>query len=148
MKTVFDARSRGELLERFGRVAPGRRPLWGKMDAPRMVCHLNDALRMGLGELATTPVGNAVLRNPLVSWLLINVLPWPKGTPTAPELLAAPSATWDADTSAFRALLERVGAADPRGSWPTHPIFGRLTGKRWGELTYRHVDHHLRQFGE
>lgn len=148
MKTVFDARARGELLERFGRIEPGRRPLWGKMDAPRMVAHLNDALRMGLGELATKPKGNALFRNPVVRWLLINVLPWPKGTPTAPELLAAPPGGWDADTRAFRELLERVGAADPRGSWPEHPMFGRLSGRGWGELVYRHVDHHLRQFGE
>ncbi|HEX2204125.1 MAG TPA: DUF1569 domain-containing protein [Longimicrobium sp.] len=147
MKTVFDAGMRGTLLERFGRITPERRPLWGAMDAPRMVAHLNDALRMGLGELPTEPVGNAILRNPLVSWLLINVLPWPKGTPTAPELLAAPPGAWDADTRVFRELLERVGAAGPRAGWPAHPIFGRLSGKRWGELVYRHVDHHLRQFG-
>ena len=28
-----------------------------------------------------------------------------------------------------------------------HPFFGRLSGKQWGETQYKHVDHHLRQFG-
>jgi len=26
-------------------------------------------------------------------------------------------------------------------------VFGRLSAKQWGVLMYRHVDHHLRQFG-
>ena len=25
--------------------------------------------------------------------------------------------------------------------------FGRLSGDQWGRLTYKHADHHLRQFG-
>ena len=28
-----------------------------------------------------------------------------------------------------------------------HPFFGRLTGDQWGRLSYKHLDHHLRQFG-
>jgi len=28
-----------------------------------------------------------------------------------------------------------------------HGFFGPLTGKQWGETQYKHVDHHLRQFG-
>jgi len=26
-------------------------------------------------------------------------------------------------------------------------FFGKLSGKEWGELMYKHIDHHLRQFG-
>ena len=29
----------------------------------------------------------------------------------------------------------------------THSFFGRLSGDEWGRLMYKHLDHHLRQFG-
>jgi hypothetical protein len=28
-----------------------------------------------------------------------------------------------------------------------HPMFGRMSGRLWSQLTYRHFDHHLTQFG-
>jgi len=28
-----------------------------------------------------------------------------------------------------------------------HAFFGSLTGAEWGVSTYKHLDHHLRQFG-
>ena len=51
MKTLFDAKVHVEILERFGGVSPDRRPLWGRMNASRMVAHLSDQLRMGLGDI-------------------------------------------------------------------------------------------------
>ncbi|MGH9801334.1 MAG: DUF1569 domain-containing protein, partial [Blastocatellia bacterium] len=30
---------------------------------------------------------------------------------------------------------------------PEHPAFGKLSTKDWGALTYKHMDHHFRQFG-
>lgn len=145
-KTAFDPSARAELVRRMEQVRPDKPPLWGKMNAGQMLAHLNASLAMGLGELKVarkrTPIAN-----PLGRWLLIYVLKWPAGTPTAPELLATPPAEWSADLARFRDLLERVGSRPQSGEWPRHPAFGVMTGKQWGALTYKHLDHHLRQFG-
>jgi len=74
-------------------------------------------------------------------------MPFPKGAPTSPELSARPPGDWDREVVALRALVEQFGRRDPNGRWPDHPAFGRLTGRAWGVLVYRHSDHHLRQFG-
>jgi hypothetical protein len=79
--------------------------------------------------------------------LVIYWLPWPKGTPTAPEFLAQPSGTWDDDLAALRSAIARFAARDPASDWPRHPAFGALDGRMWGVLAWRHLDHHLRQFG-
>jgi hypothetical protein len=126
-------------------IDPGRRPLWGKMNSGQMLAHLNASLAMACGELDAKPK-QTPLSNPLVRWLVIHVLPWPKGTPTAPELLATPPGEWAADLVQFRQLLERAGAQSPDVDWPRHPAFGKMKGKLWGALIHRHVDHHLRQF--
>lgn len=57
-------------------------------------------------------------------WLVIYVVPWPKGK--------APTA---------------AAARGPSGSWAEHPAFGNMSGKDYGALIYRHFNHHLTQFG-
>jgi hypothetical protein len=148
MKNIFDPAVRAELVERMGRVPPDRKPLWGKMDAPRMLCHVTDALRVAVGDIPARSKGKKAFANPVVRWLLIYALPWPRGkAQTAPEMLTTKPESWDGDMAAFRTLLERAGAVGPGGSWAEHPLFGNISGKTWGDLAYRHLDHHLRQFG-
>lgn len=146
VKTVFDPAARAELLQRMEMLRPDAPARWGKMNAPRMLAHLNAGMAMGLGELAVKPK-RSPLANPLGRWLGIYALKWPQGAPSAPELLAVPAAEWDADLARFRDLLERTGNCSPAGAWPRHPAFGAMTGKQWGDLIYKHIDHHLRQFG-
>jgi hypothetical protein len=144
-KTMFDRAAREELRRRMESIQPERPPLWGKMNSGQMLAHVNASLAMATGELPTKPK-NTPMANPLVRWLVIYVMPWPKGTPTAPELLATPPGEWAADLVEFRDLLERAGTRSPDGDWPRHPAFGQMKGKHWGVLVYKHLDHHLRQF--
>ena len=41
--------------------------------------------------------------------------------------------------------LQAKGPAATDGN--VHGFFGPLTGDEWGICQYKHVDHHLRQFG-
>ena len=89
-----------------------------------------------------------VLRYWPIKQLVIYVLPFPKGAPTAPELLArCDKADLEIEQAAFRALAAAVAAKPATDAWPEHPAFGALTHKAWGVLAWRHADHHLRQFG-
>jgi hypothetical protein len=146
MTTLFDSDARERILARIDRLAPQQKPLWGRMDAPRMIVHLTAQLHTGLGELKCapkkTPLNNWLMRRLIVYWL-----PWPKGSPTAPEFLAQPSATWNEDMATLRSAIARFGARGEGGEWPQHPAFGALSGRMWGVLAWRHLDHHLRQFG-
>jgi len=48
----------------------------------------------------------------------------------------------------LRGLIERFTAAGPAGgTMHPHSFFGRLTPEEWATLMYKHLDHHLRQFG-
>ena len=147
MPTFWDAAAREEFCQRVARLRPDTPARWGKFDAPQMVAHLNDAMRMASGELPIPP-----RKTPLRYWpirkLVIYVLPFPKGAPTAPQLLArCEAADLATEQAAFRALAERVAAKPSTDAWPHHPAFGALTHADWGVLAYRHTDHHLRQFG-
>jgi hypothetical protein len=145
-KSIFQARARAELQQRLATLTPDRAPLWGKMNAPKMVVHLADALKMALGELPVKP-RKVPLRFPIIKQLVIYVLPWPKGTPTAPELLARAPAAWNGEIVTLSALIEKFSTRTAREPWPPHPAFGKMSGRLWGALVYRHCDHHFTQFG-
>lgn len=146
MKTIWDAAARDEIGARLSRLEADERGRWGKFTAPQMVTHLIAATRMALGDLHV-PSKNLPLRYPPLKQLIIYVLPFPKGAPTAPQLLAVPPAEWQTDVETLRTLVGRFATADVNAEWPEHPAFGHLSGKAWGVLVYRHTDHHLRQFG-
>lgn len=145
MPTLYDPARRQELLDRLGRLTHDRPARWGRFNAPRMVAHLREAMRLATGELVVAPRPfplKIVLRQ-----LAIHILPFPKGAPTAPELLAREPAEWRSDVAALAAAIERVREPAPGAVLPDHPIFGRMRAQDWGVLLYRHVDHHFRQFG-
>ena len=147
MKTIFETDIRAAIVERVRRLTPDAQPHWGRLDAPKLLCHLGDQLRMGLGDIPTTPVPGP-LRHPPFKQLVLYWLPWPRGKAEAPkEDFTTFASTWDEEVQNLENLIDRFAHQDPVASWPPNPVFGSRSGRAWGVLSYRHLDHHLRQFG-
>lgn len=146
-QTMWNAADRQAILDRFDRLTPDARPKWGKFDAPRMVAHVTDTVRWSIGELAVVPTRKSPIGFWPVNVLIMFYLPWPKGVPTAPELVERSPSAWTSELQSLRAAIDRFAARDVNGSWTPHIAFGRISGEQWGRLTYRHLNHHLTQFG-
>ena len=144
--TIFESAARDTLVQRLGVLTPQSPGRWGKMNAPQMLSHLIEACRMAFGELPVRP-RPSFLSVPIVARLVVRWLPWPKGAPTAPELVARSPEDWEADIHTLVTLIRRFAQRSPGDAWPPHPAFGALSGEDWGVLVYRHIDHHLQQFG-
>ena len=147
MHTIWNAADRQSILIRFDRLTPDTRPAWGRFDAARMVAHVSDTLRWSIGELPVAQLKKSPIGFWPVNTLIMFYLPWPKSVPTAPELIERTPSGWHTELAGFRAALDRFVARDPQGPWPPHVAFGELNGSQWGRLTYRHLNHHLTQFG-
>ncbi len=145
-KTLSDARAREQLLKRLERLKPKAAPLWGKMTAPQMLAHVADWMLMANGELRPALKKHPV-RYPILKQLMIYWVPFPKGLPTAKELITRKPAAWSVERAAVREHFKSFGNPDPKAIWPDHPLFGRMNRKTWAVLAYRHTDHHFRQFG-
>lgn len=146
MKTLWTEADRRALRDRLARLSAAAQPRWGQMNCAQMLAHLTDAMRMTVGELPVKSKGGP-LRYPPLKQLIIYWLPWPPGAPTAPELIARAAVDIEQETAAVQTLIERFAQCADKSHWPEHPAFGKLSAKDWGVLTYRHIDHHLRQFG-
>jgi hypothetical protein len=148
MSTLADARVRTRCCERLAQLDPYAGPKWGRMTAPQMVCHLNDSFRVGMGERYASPDTNLV-KQTLIKWIALHTpVTWPQGASTRPEVEqgrgGTPPTTWERDCSDLRALIHAFG---DRTTFGTHPFFGEMSRGDWLIWGYRHVDHHLRQFG-
>ena len=146
MPSLRDESARNKLIERLQKLAPSTKPAWGQLDAPRMLCHLSDALAMSLGELSTKPLNHKAFHHFPLKHLIVYVLPFPKGAQTAPELLSTSPKDFDTDRQRVVELIGRL-AATSKAMGAEHPLFGPLTNEEWNAIQWKHIDHHLKQFG-
>lgn len=147
MTTLWQESARQELVDRAGRLRAESPPAWGRFTCTQMMAHVNDSIRMATGELQA-PLKNLPLRYFPLKQLLIYVLPVPRGAPTSPALLArCDSAAFAQEAKSFPSLLAGLATQAGRSAWPAHPAFGAMSGRAWGVLGYKHIDHHFRQFG-
>jgi hypothetical protein len=74
--------------------------------------------------------------------------PLRRNSPTAKDLVVPDQRDLEAERNRLRGLIDRFVAAGPAGCTRNpHSFFGRMKPDEWAILMYKHLDHHLRQFG-
>lgn len=146
MPSIWNEADRRSLDNRLQAMQAGNKATWGQMSLKEMLDHLAKSLGIATGETKCAPKSGPFRYWP-IRVLIIHVVPWPKGAPTAPELLVKTHGDWQQNRKAVREAITRIGALDSSATLHEHPAFGRISRHSWGVLMYRHVDHHLRQFG-
>jgi hypothetical protein len=87
----------------------------------------------------------------LLGWLMKSKLyddkPWSKGLPTSPDFIIKDQRNFETEKQQLIELVTKFYQSGPDkvGNFP-HPFFGTFTKEQWGKATYKHLDHHLRQF--
>ena len=147
MGSILKETDRAEIVSRFQSLSASSTRKWGSLDVAGMLQHLNLSARMTLGELPVPSSNKRVFQTFPLKHLILYVLPFPKGAPTAPELKPVEAASFEAERAALLEMLERIGSGPTEGMGPAHPLFGPMTWKEWGVVTYKHANHHLKQFG-
>ena len=144
-KSLLDPEVEREMLSRLDRLAPTAKGHWGRMSVTQMLRHIAGGLKMAMGDVAI-PRRPGPLRLFPIKQLVIFVLPFPHNAPTSPALISKEEFDFDAERAAVRDLVSSFAKRDIP-NWPEHPAFGPLKREQWGVMTWKHLDHHLRQFG-
>ncbi len=148
MKTLFDSATHAELLDRLGKLTAASERQWGKMSPSQMMEHTARALEMAA---AKKPMKQHFLGK-LLSWKFRNEFlgekPFKLNRPTGPDFIIKDEPDFESTRARLKDLItEFHGLGESGTDGNVHGFFGPLTGKQWGETQYKHVDHHLRQFG-
>ena len=144
--SLWNDEERAGLVSRLDRLTPQNQRHWGEMEISKLLPHLGGALRMALGDIETSH-GKGLMATALMRWLIIHVLPWPKGAQSPPEGFTTVPSSWDEDRGKLLELIERFATASPDQLPGHNPVFGRIKPDDWDMLQFRHLDHHLTQWG-
>ena len=81
-----------------------------------------------------------------MKWIVLR-MPWTKGSPTAPELVAARSYDFEQERRRLLQLIDEFAGKPLDEPWRDSAFLGPMKGREWSRLMAKHVDHHLKQFG-
>ncbi len=124
-------------------------PLWGKMNVSQMLAHCCVPFEQALGERHDGP--------PLLMKLMVklffkkamtNEVPYKQNSPTAPAFRITDQRDLERERTRLKAYVTRFQELGREHFDGREQIsLGRLTAQEWNNLMYKHLDHHLRQFG-
>ena len=149
MKTIRDEKCRAALIERINALTADSKPAWGKMSVEQMLSHLVQSHEIPF-DSSVADTSNWMSRN-VIKTLVVYVLPVPKEVKTSAELdqqqQGRPPLGFDVDKAKAIEGINKLATIAAGHDCLAHPFFGKLSAKQWALLAYKHIDHHLRQFG-
>ena len=146
MKSLFDQEAYEEVRSRIDALTENSERQWGKMTPGQMVCHCQAPLNIILGKNDYGLKPNWLIKT-FFKKSMYNDKPWRKNLPTVPGMKQTAPKDLTKERAKLETLLEELHAQRDRDDWQPHPTFGDLTKEQWGQMQYKHLDHHLTQFG-
>jgi hypothetical protein len=148
MKTIYDPAALNEILSRLENLTPSSQRHWGKMNSSQMLAHCNEALKVVTNRARPKRMLLGYILGPLFKSSYLGEKPLLKNSPTHPTFIVAGERDFAAEKARYIELLKEFSAGGEE-LCTTHPhlFFGYFTPKEWGISIYKHLDHHLQQFG-
>lgn len=149
LPSVFSEETTKKSLERLANLNFDTKAKWGTMTAAQMLAHAN--VSYDLAEGRADNKANFVMKfllKLLIKPMVTNEKPYPKNSKTAPVFIIADARDFEIEKEKLIANIkdtQQKGASYYEGK--NNPSFGPLTALEWNNLFYKHLDHHLKQFG-
>lgn len=146
---IFDPAVTAALVARIRSLTPQSRPLWGKMAVGQMLAHCCVPYEMVYEDRHPRPAAPVrLLLRLFVKRSCVNGKPYGRNKATAPAFIIRDTRDFTVERDRLVAFVEqtqRLGSSHFEGRESLS--FGALTSREWSNLFYKHLDHHLAQFG-
>lgn len=148
MKNLFHQEAYNECMQRLQSLTATSQAKWGKMNVAQMFAHCIEAFKVPLSEKKLPRMFLGVLIGWMIKSKLYNDSPWKRNLPTAPNFIIKDERDFNKEKEKLIQFIQQFHHAGPNGiSKYPHPFFGKFTPEQWGQSMYKHLDHHLTQFG-
>jgi hypothetical protein len=149
MKSVFHQTDLAELINRIEKLSPETKPLWGKMDASKMLAHCNVTYEMIYENIHPKPNGfMRFILKLLIKPTVVTDKPYKHNSQTAPEFIISSDKDFNTEKARLIEYMNRTLAlGENHFEGKESRSFGKLKTSEWNNMLYKHLDHHLTQFG-
>jgi len=149
MKSVFDQNVTAELIDRIEKLKSSTAPQWGKMNASQMLAHCNVTYELVYENIHPKPKGfmKFIMKN-FIKKLVVSEKPYGKNGRTAPMFLITDEKNFNQEkTRLINYITKTQQLGESHFDGKESHAFGPLNKTEWNNMFYKHLDHHLTQFG-
>ena len=146
MKSLFQKEVYEEIRSRLNQLDASAERAWGKMTAAQMLHHCQAPLNIIL-EKETYDLKPNWFAKTFFKKSMYSDTPWRKNMPTVRRFKETEPRDFNTEKKALESILSEFNQQRKKEHWKPHPVFGKLTKEQWGKMQYKHLDHHLTQFG-
>jgi len=148
MKHLFQQETVDEIVARIEKLQPASPRQWGKMDVAQMMAHCSATMDMASGRLNLPRIFIGRLIAPFFKSIYTNEKPFGKNAPTDKALAVVDSRDFLREQEQLKLKVRQFHeGGEAKCTRHPHPFFGALMPAEWARGSYKHLDHHLRQFG-
>jgi hypothetical protein len=144
-QSLYDQQVFEETLKRIDNLTPETKPQWGKMDAAQMLAHCAEVIDVSNGKpLKNTPFLVTLLKGPIKK-AVVGPKPYPKNSKTHPQYRQTEPKNFEEEKGRLLNSLDKMKELEGKKIY--HSLFGVMSQEDKGWAMYKHLDHHLQQFG-
>jgi hypothetical protein len=148
MPSLFDEKESAIIIDRINKLTPASKPLWGKMNVSQMLAHCQAPLNVAMGKETFKRNLFGFLFGKLAKRSVVSDKPFKRNLPTAPSFIVKEERSFDTEKTKLIGLVTTFTTGGEQGlTKEPHPFFGAMTTAEWDKSQWKHLDHHLQQFG-
>ncbi len=149
LPNIFTKEVTEDIIERINQLTPDTQPKWGTMSVAQMLAHCNVSYEMAFENIHKKPgvFMKFILKN-LVKNKVVSETPYPKNNRTAPQFIIKETRDFEKEKQRLiDYIIKTEQAGEEYFDNKESNSFGKLTKTEWNNMFYKHLDHHLLQFG-
>ncbi|WP_372755990.1 DUF1569 domain-containing protein [Mariniflexile sp.] len=149
MINLYNLNETSAVIDRISSLKPDSKPLWGKMSVDQMLAHCNVTYEMVFDDIHPKPSGfKKMMLKLFVKPIVVNNKPYKRNSRTAPEFIIADARNFELEkVRLINYILKTISSGEDFFHNRKSHSFGKLTKTEWNTMFYKHLDHHLSQFG-
>lgn len=149
LPNIFSQTTTDELLQRIEKLNKDSTAQWGTMNVGQMLAHCNVTYEMVYEDFHAKP--NFFLKTILKTFVkpkVISEAPYEQNGRTAPQFVITGEKEFEKEKKRLIHYLEQtVALGESNFDGKESHSFGALNKQEWSNMFYKHLDHHLKQFG-
>jgi hypothetical protein len=149
LPNIYTEQGTNDLISRINQLSPISQRRWGKMNVSQMLAHCCVPYEQLLGERNDAP--NALMRTLMKLFFkgtMTNEIPYKPNLPTAPSFIIVDQRDFEKEKKRLIEYVRKpleLGEAHFENKYQL--TLGKLSASQWNNMLWKHLDHHLRQFG-